>query len=89
MTTEAAYSVRKYADMYRRIGRAELRPIWRGEPNHGSGVAAIALDPREAEHVLEHGCLLDGETFTASLEGFRGVPEGDGRISVRITKVAL
>jgi hypothetical protein len=60
-----------------------LRPIWRGYLN-GTGVGTIGLDPREAAWVLVHGADLDGKRFRASLKGWDGVPDKDGRVTVRL-----
>ena len=52
------------------------RPIWRCYMN-GTGVGALALDPREAEFVLERGwAVLDGKRYRVSLEGWDGKPAG-------------
>jgi hypothetical protein len=70
----------------RRLPADHLCPIWRREPAV-NGVGSIALDPREARFVLERGwALLDGEKWTTSLD-WDGIVEGDGRVSVRITRV--
>lgn len=62
----------------------ELTPIWRCEPNHGSGVFTIGLDPREAEFVLARGwATLDGVRYRCSLKGCTGNIDGDGRVMVR------
>jgi hypothetical protein len=61
--------------------------LWRLEPAHGTGVAVIALDPDEARFVLERGYgLLDGERWRASLDGWHGRPDMDGRVSVRLER---
>lgn len=61
-----------------------LRPLWRCEPNHGSGVFAIALDPKEAAFVLDRGwATLDGVRYRVNLYGCSGDIDGDGRIMVR------
>lgn len=62
-----------------------LRPIWRGFPN-GNGVGTIGLDPREAEFVLENGCSFDGVRYRATLDGWTGTPDRDGRVTVRIER---
>lgn len=60
--------------------------VWRGLPNHTTGICAIALDPREARFVLDRGWgTVDGERYTTSQ------PEGwaidmDGRVMVRLTR---
>lgn len=61
-----------------------LSPIWRCEPNHGSGVFTIALDPREAKVVLERGwATLDGVRYRSSLKGCTGAVDGDERVMIR------
>ena len=61
-----------------------LRPIWRAYMN-GNGVGVLALDPREADWVLEHGATLDGIRYRC-LHGTPGMetPEKDGRVAVRL-----
>ena len=59
------------------------RPLWRGEPN-GNGVGVIAVDPREAEHVLEHGATLDGHPCRVELVDSM-TPDLDGRVWLRVT----
>lgn len=69
----------------RNLPADHLCPIWRREATL-NGVASIALDPREAEFVLERGfALLDGEVWTTSLD-WDGIVEGDGRVAVRIIR---
>lgn len=65
-----------------------LRPLWRCTPGR-SGVAVVALDPREALVVLANGCTIDGRPHRASLEGQDGRVEADGRVAVRIAPVEL
>jgi hypothetical protein len=60
-----------------------LQPVWRFYP-HARTSAAIALDPREAAWVLEHGATIDGERYTASLKGWSTTPDLEGRITVRL-----
>lgn len=63
---------------------SELRPVWRCEPNHGSGVFTIALDPRESAFVLDRGwATLDGVRYRVSLKGCSGIVDRDGRVMVR------
>lgn len=61
-------------------------PIWRANPN-GTGVGTIALDPREADYVLEHGCTIDGEAWAASRGAWGPEPQTDGRVTIRIVKL--
>lgn len=61
-----------------------MRPVWRCEPNHGSGVFTIALDPVEAQFVLERGwATLDGVRYRVNQNGCPSVVCGDGRVMVR------
>lgn len=61
-----------------------LSPVWRCEPNHGSGVFTVALDPREAAFVLDRGwASLDEIKYRVSLKGCTGNVDSDGRIMVR------
>jgi hypothetical protein len=61
-----------------------LSPIWRCEPNHGSGTFTIGLDPREAAVVLGRGwATLDGIRYRTNLEGCTGNVDGDGRVMIR------
>ena len=60
--------------------------VWRGVPN-GTGVGIIALDPREAAWVLEHGCTIDGERWSATAAGWSPLAQSDGRVVVRLFKV--
>lgn len=70
--------------MFETVPTDLLSPIWRCEPNHGSGVFTIGLDPREARVVLERGwASLDGVRYRASLKGCSGDVDGDGRVMVR------
>ena len=62
-----------------------LVPVWRGVPN-GNGIGTIGLDPREAEYVLAHGCMIDGEPWRARSGGFSREPQGDGRVTVRLER---
>jgi hypothetical protein len=62
-----------------------LTPVWRFYP-YTKTTASIALDPREAEYVLEHGATIDGEPFAASLKGWSTEPDLEGRITVRLEK---
>jgi hypothetical protein len=63
-----------------------LCPIWRRVPT-ATGIASMALDPREAQLVLERGwAVLDGVKWRASL-AWNGIVEGDGRVDVRLTRV--
>ena len=65
---------------------AHLPPIWRCYPN-GTGVAAIALDPDEAEFLLRQGwALLDGVRWNLNLEGQSGKLDKDGRVSLRMVR---
>jgi hypothetical protein len=64
-----------------------LKPIWRLRPDR-PGPCALALDPREACFVLANGATLDGITYTASFEGWDGIVEADGRVTVRLNPVA-
>lgn len=59
-------------------------PVWRGVPN-GNGVGTVALDPREAAHVLEHGCTIDDERWNVRPWG-DGTVQRDGRIVVRLER---
>jgi hypothetical protein len=70
------------------LPRDHLPAIWRGNPN-GTGIGVIALDPREAAYVLEHGCTIDGERWTASRGGFQPTAQQDGRVVLRLTKQEL
>ena len=65
------------------LPKDHLRPIWRGYLN-GNGVGTLALDPREAKWVLEHGATLDGVRYRCSLKGWPGTVEKDGRVTVRL-----
>lgn len=61
-----------------------LIPIWRCQPNHGSGTFTIALDPREAAFVLERGwAKLDGIRYRTNTEGCDPNVQSDGRIMIR------
>ena len=52
---------------------------------NGTGVGALALDPREAEFVLERGwALLDGERYRVSIKGLDGKPDKLGMVTVRL-----
>jgi hypothetical protein len=60
-----------------------LRPIFRQRPGNG-GVFTIALDPREAEFVLERGwATLDGVRYKASTDGCGDELDWDGRRMIR------
>lgn len=65
-----------------RLG-AHLTPIWRHQPNHGSGIFVMGLDPRDACYVLANGAKVDGKTYRVSFEGCDGKVQGDGRVAVR------
>lgn len=61
-----------------------LRPVFRCEPSMDRGVFTIALDPREADVLLERGwATLDGVRYRVSLKGWDGTTQGDGRVTVR------
>ena len=63
-----------------------LPPIWRAYPN-GTGVAAIAVDPREAKALLAKGwATLDGERWMVNLDGQNGKIDLDGRVAIRMVK---
>jgi hypothetical protein len=65
-----------------------LSPIWRRMPTV-TGVASMALDPREAEFVVGRGwAVLDGEKWRATL-AWDGIVESDGRVDVRLARVEL
>jgi hypothetical protein len=53
-----------------------------------NGIWIIALDPREAAHVVEHGCTIDGEPWNADHGDFAPLPQGDGRVVVRLERAA-
>jgi hypothetical protein len=65
-----------------------LYPIWRRVPT-ATGIASVALDPREAQVVVERGwAMLDGAKWWASL-AWDGIVEGDGRVDVRLAQAGL
>jgi hypothetical protein len=67
-----------------RLRREHLPPVFRCEPSIDRGIFTIALDPREAEFVLERGWVtLDGIRYRVNLYGLDGQVEGDGRVVVR------
>ena len=63
-----------------------LPAIWRCVPN-GTGVGALALDPVEADFLLDRGwLLLENSRWAVSLDGWDGNRDQDGRVSVRIMR---
>jgi hypothetical protein len=71
-----------------RLPADHLSPIWRRMPTV-TGVASMALDPREAEFVVGRGwAVLDGEKWRATL-AWDGIVESDGRVDVRLARVEL
>lgn len=66
-----------------RLPEDYLEPVWRLRPDR-PGPAAIALDPREACHVVANGCTLDGIVYDASFDGWGGEVQSDGRVTVRL-----
>lgn len=68
------------------LPRDHLAPVWRLRPDR-PGPGALALDPREACYVVAHGCTLDGISYTASFQGWDGITQPDGRVTVRIDPV--
>ena len=76
------------AERQQAIPREYLVPLWRCRPDR-PGVGVIDLDPREACYVLANGCTLDGIRYSASFEGWDGIVQRDGRVTVRITPLEL
>jgi hypothetical protein len=69
-----------------RLPADHLSPIWRRMPTV-TGVASMALDPREAQFVVERGwAVLDGVKWRATL-AWDGSVESDGRVDVRLARV--